>query len=892
MNRASFRRLRWLVGLTVLVSVLTVVPSGGAISGSQKWAIVLCNFTNNTAQPNSLTYYKQMFEGAGSSSLDFVDFWRDNSYGNLDVSATTVTGWHTIPETRDAWEAKSRFDKRVDCGNAAEADGFSFAGYYGFVTIFPEIKATLATAVGTSETTITVNTPAAYNFYPTPPFVINVDDHSLPGGGNNETMNVTAVSGNQFTVTRGAGGTTAQAHAAGADIGVPGDIFGQGPIGFTLGGTGYTLGSAVLPSDVNLTGAAHETGHGFSYHHSRKLSTSTTDYADCYDIMSAYDTCSGTGDFGLSNLGSTNAAAGPGITSIYLDQQGWLDPARVFDLNNSACNQTTMDLVALNQNGVSGKFVARIPASIVINTPGSTTTTSDKYWLEYREATGWDAGLPAGVILHLHGADNYAYWVDSATSDGRLVTGEEFVDATNKTYVVVNRTDTGTHKAKITIGGCKLNAAAAYSGAASGDFNDQVTLAGDLTVSGSGAPVPNKVLTLALGSQSCTDTTDSSGHASCSITINQDPGSYTATASFAGSAAYNSASGSSSFTITKEETQLVYSGGTTSNYHDAFTASATLTDPVEATAIAGKTVRFELGSGDTCSAPTNAAGFAACSITPTQASGSYTLTTSFGPDTDYVNAATTASFTITKEETTLTYTGPTVVLAGSSGATLSAQLVEDGANDNDGDSGPVAPVPSGQTITFTLGSQSCTGTTDAGGIAACTIASVSSAGLGSNTLSTAFAGDNYYTASSDSDPVIVFAFPSRGAFVLGNNSVLAATASTTLNWWGSSWWKLNSLTGGGAPPSFKGFAESVTKLPTTSPANVCGTTFTTSPGNSSSPPNSVPSYMGVLVASSVSKAGSNTSGVWSKIVVVQTDPGYDSNPGHPGTGKIVASFCG
>src|SRR5205085_1705236 len=159
---------------------------------------------------------------------------------------------------------------------------------------------------GAADTTITVNTAAAYNYYPTPPFIINVANNA---GSDNETMSVTAISGSTFTVTRGVNGTSAVAHAAGENVGVPGDIFG----------------------------------------------------------------------------------AGPGITSIYLDRQGWLNSGRVLDLDNSACNQTTLDLVALNQNGIGGKFVARIPASIVINTPSSTTTTSDKYWLEYREATGWDA---------------------------------------------------------------------------------------------------------------------------------------------------------------------------------------------------------------------------------------------------------------------------------------------------------------------------------------------------------------------------------------------------------------------------------------------------------------------------------------------------------------------
>jgi hypothetical protein len=47
----------------------------------------------------------------------------------------------------------------------------------------------------------------------------------------------------------------------------------------------------------------------------------------------------------------------------------------------------------------------------------------------------------------------------------------------------------------------------------------------------------------------------------------------------------------------------------------------------------------------------------------------------------------------------------------------------------------------------------------------------------------------------------------------------------------------------------------------------------------------------VVVASSVTKSGSNIDGAWGSIVVVKTDPGYAGNPGHAGTGKIVAVFC-
>jgi hypothetical protein len=49
--------------------------------------------------------------------------------------------------------------------------------------------------------------------------------------------------------------------------------------------------------------------------------------------------------------------------------------------------------------------------------------------------------------------------------------------------------------------------------------------------------------------------------------------------------------------------------------------------------------------------------------------------------------------------------------------------------------------------------------------------------------------------------------------------------------------------------------------------------------------------MAVLVTSSSSKSGSQISGNTTHIVIVQTDPGYAGNPGHDGTGTVVAQIC-
>jgi Bacterial Ig-like domain (group 3) len=931
--------------VAVLAVVLGSLFTGSASAdyvgmGTHPWVIVLCNFSNQQLDPAPASFFEQMYGDPGSDSgqYNFEDWWHDASFGQLSVTGTAVAdgsgadanGWYTVPETRDTWGySRDRYGKIVDCANAAASD-VDYANYYGVIAIFPEAAGKTTVALNASDTTVTLDsssssptpTVATTNYWPTPPFMMNIDDGTP---SNSETVRVTAVSGNTFTIVRGVNGTTAQAHNANADAGVPGD-FGEvtngSPVGtppgqshVTLTSGTFDLATVILPNETNLSGAQHETGHGFGYSHSRKLSYSTTDYQDSTDIMSVYTgtyeyTTLGT-TFGGSVLGSLANDKGPGLDAINLDFQGWIPAPRHYPFDNGVPGQDTITLHSLSDPNAllgSGYLEARSPASVTIEDQspngsngqplpptspptcsggGYACTTSSYYTLEYREQTGWDSGFPAdAIVLHLFGNDNRSYWVDQLPygHNGLLYVGDEYVDAANNTYVAVNSFDPSSHTARVTLGAQQIQPDLAYSGDTSQDYNDQTTLAADLTVGG--APVPFEPITLTLGTQSCGGTTDAAGQASCSITVDQDPGSHTVTASFTGDPAYSAASASVPYTITQEESKVVYTGALTSHYHDSATVSAQLVDPDGGAPIVGKTITFTLGVGDTCTAVTDGTGAAQCQIAPHQ-TGTQTLVASFGPDTDYLSSSDSVTFAITPEETTMTYTGPTVILGGSGAATLTARLVEDGANDSDGDGGSPAPVPA-QTATLSLGSQSCTATSDPAGNLSCTIPSVT-VPLGPETVSADFAGNAAYQPSSDSTTAIVFAFPSRGVFVVGDETV-ATAGSSPITWWSSMWSALNGLSGGAAPAAFKGFVNTIT-LPTTTPVTVCGSNWATTTGNSSSPVGTVPSYMGVVVASSIGQSGSTINGNSVGIVVLQTNPGYAPNPGHPDTGTIVATYC-
>jgi hypothetical protein len=134
--------------------------------------------------------------------------------------------------------------------------------------------------------------------------------------------------------------------------------------------------------------------------------------------------------------------------------------------------------------------------------------------------------------------------------------------------------------------------------------------------------------------------------------------------------------------------------------------------------------------------------------------------------------------------------------------------------------------------------------------------------------------------------VLTFAYSAGGSFVLGNVAVgpISSAVGKSTFFWGSKWIGNNPLSGGSAPPSFKGFEDGLT-IPS------CGVRWTADPGTSGSAPATIPSYMAVLVASDISKHGSTITGDEVNVVIIRTSPGYGPQLNTPGTGTIVAVLC-
>jgi hypothetical protein len=499
----------------------------------------------------------------------------------------------------------TRVDRILSCMDAASADltPATLSSVQSIVTVTPYVQAKAPLAISNGATTIKLSSAAGW---PVAPFDINFTPPGGGRNYTDVQVNSIDFATNTLhlaspwslgSIAAGALITSVTSDDVGyvgpLTIGESGGVFNT-----TGSGTTYTFGIADLsagdPTHSSITNgvgdSAHEVGHSFGYAHSRTMDTSVTDYYDCWDQMS-YDTCGQTPP-------ATEAAPSDsvvGMDAIDLENQGWVPAAAQY---HDPGGQHTVRLHALSDpNALSGNGVpyldAHIPAAVTIqdaapsgNNPtvpptcagsGYHCDTSDYFTVEYRQGVSpggnetWDFGAgnpgPNGgngdVVLHLHTpvpnpAGGNSFLVNTDLNANTLVTlplngglttalgksaDDEFTDMATHTYVAVNVVQPSTWTAVVTMSNKKIANAMTWTGPTTVTYGATVDLSAQVTVAGSGAPVPNvPVLISAADGLGCNTTTALNGVGSCVVTMTQgaetgNP-SFNADGEFLGDAAY------------------------------------------------------------------------------------------------------------------------------------------------------------------------------------------------------------------------------------------------------------------------------------------------------------------------------------------------------------------
>jgi hypothetical protein len=347
-----------------------------------------------------------------------------------------------------------------------------------------------------------------------------------------------------------------------------------------------------------------------------------------------------------------------------------------------------------------------------------------------------------------------------------------------------------------------------------------------------------------------------------------------------GNNASTSVCGSETVTVTSTEQPITASGSNVSAAEGAvFTGQvASFTDPTPTATAAEYSASIKWGDGHTSTGIVSGPPGGPFTVTGSNTyaeEGPYTVTVTITDIDNAANGAITTS-TATVSDAALLASCAVVSTSSQSFSGLTATFTD-------------AASPFGTLSDFTATISWGDGTTSPGAVTGPDGGPYSVSGThtytstGPFTITTTI---NDVGGSSTSTPGcagLVFAFPpGGGSFVIGDNN---SATGTKVTFWGAKWWKLNSLSGGSAPASFKGFAEAPA-------APACGVGWSTDTGNSTPPPaGPLPAFMGVIVTSSATQSGSIDSGNTVHIVVVQTNPGYQPDPGHPGTGTLVTQVC-
>ena len=126
-------------------SALPAIRRDTHLRGPQPWVTILCRFAETQFTPHFVSHYERMMGSSEPGSLGH--YWREVSYGNIDLTGSVVVGWYDLPRPysyyvydRDGDGKGDHNTSRTaeDCTTAADAEVF-FPDFYGINLVFNDV---------------------------------------------------------------------------------------------------------------------------------------------------------------------------------------------------------------------------------------------------------------------------------------------------------------------------------------------------------------------------------------------------------------------------------------------------------------------------------------------------------------------------------------------------------------------------------------------------------------------------------------------------------------------------------------------------------------------------------------------------------------------------------
>ena len=98
-------RLGAWIAISIIACTVATDLSAVPFRGSVRFSVLLCRYTDSGDPPQTADFFREMFLKRGTGGL--ADYWRDLSSGGVNLDASVVRGWYTVPMTVAQAKAKS-----------------------------------------------------------------------------------------------------------------------------------------------------------------------------------------------------------------------------------------------------------------------------------------------------------------------------------------------------------------------------------------------------------------------------------------------------------------------------------------------------------------------------------------------------------------------------------------------------------------------------------------------------------------------------------------------------------------------------------------------------------------------------------------------------------------
>jgi hypothetical protein len=105
------------------------------LRGPTPWAILLCKFSDQPVAPKPIHFFRELFTEDGAGARNIFDYWKEVSYGQIDLTGSKVFGWFTIDYTLAEGRKLDRTQRFRAGVAAASRAGVTLSDYFRVIVI-------------------------------------------------------------------------------------------------------------------------------------------------------------------------------------------------------------------------------------------------------------------------------------------------------------------------------------------------------------------------------------------------------------------------------------------------------------------------------------------------------------------------------------------------------------------------------------------------------------------------------------------------------------------------------------------------------------------------------------------------------------------------------------